>query len=94
MVDSDYNGSDDEGRSGYRKGKPLSNAARQCASYGAIGRHWTLRDDGINTISAVSLIGGYHPVSIGDIYGPGQRYLIEKKLGWGHFSTVWLASDR
>lgn len=21
------------------------------------------------------------------------RYIIEKKLGWGHFSTVWLASD-
>jgi serine/threonine protein kinase len=28
------------------------------------------------------------------MYGPGGRYLIEKKLGWGHFSTVWLASDR
>ena len=27
---------------------------------------------------------------IGDVYG---RYTIEKKLGWGHFSTVWLASD-
>ena len=36
--------------------------------------------------------GGYHPVLIGDIYLNG-RYTIEKKLGWGHFSTVWLASD-
>ena len=32
--------------------------------------------------------GGYHPVHIGDIY-KGQ-YLVVKKLGWGHFSTVWL----
>lgn len=35
--------------------------------------------------------GGYHPVSVGEQYN--QRYTIEKKLGWGHFSTVWLASD-
>jgi len=47
--------SEDEGRSGYRK-------------------------------------GGYHPVYIGEKYNNG-RYVIEKKLGWGHFSTVWLASD-
>jgi len=36
--------------------------------------------------------GGYHPVAIGEKYK--ERYTIEKKLGWGHFSTVWLASDR
>lgn len=35
--------------------------------------------------------GGYHPVSVGEIYA--QRYKVIKKLGWGHFSTVWLASD-
>ncbi|AFZ81263.1 protein kinase domain-containing protein [Theileria equi strain WA] len=35
--------------------------------------------------------GGYHPVKIGDIYD--NRYRIEAKLGWGYFSTVWLASD-
>ncbi|GAA6060235.1 hypothetical protein JCM10212_003475 [Sporobolomyces blumeae] len=32
--------------------------------------------------------GGYHPVRIGDVYGPGGRYIIVRKLGWGHFSTV------
>jgi len=31
-------------------------------------------------------------VLIGETYKNG-RYTIEKKLGWGHFSTVWLASD-
>jgi len=35
--------------------------------------------------------GGYHPVLIGEKYN--NRYIVEKKLGWGHFSTVWLASD-
>lgn len=34
-------------------------------------------------------LGGYHPVRIGDVYGPKQRYVIVRKLGWGHFSTVW-----
>ncbi|GAA6031646.1 hypothetical protein JCM8097_006564 [Rhodosporidiobolus ruineniae] len=39
-------------------------------------------------------VGGYHPVRIGDVYGPGDRYEIVRKLGWGHFSTVWLARDK
>ncbi|GAA5899728.1 hypothetical protein JCM6882_005423 [Rhodosporidiobolus microsporus] len=38
--------------------------------------------------------GGYHPVRIGDVYGPNDRYVIVRKLGWGHFSTVWLARDK
>ncbi|KAG4104013.1 kinase-like protein [Neocallimastix lanati (nom. inval.)] len=36
--------------------------------------------------------GGYHPVNIGDKFSEG-RYTILRKLGWGHFSTVWLARD-
>ncbi|KAJ3334092.1 serine/threonine protein kinase, CMGC group [Gonapodya sp. JEL0774] len=36
--------------------------------------------------------GGYHPVKVGDVYGDG-RYTVVRKLGWGHFSTVWLARD-
>lgn len=36
--------------------------------------------------------GGYHPVTIGELYKDG-RYEIVRKLGWGHFSTVWLARD-
>jgi serine/threonine-protein kinase SRPK3 len=35
--------------------------------------------------------GGYHPVHVGEIYI--ERYIIIQKLGWGHFSTVWLAKD-
>lgn len=36
--------------------------------------------------------GGYHPVQIGDEFSDG-RYKVVRKLGWGHFSTVWLAKD-
>ncbi|KAJ6798282.1 putative serine/threonine-protein kinase sky1 [Iris pallida] len=36
--------------------------------------------------------GGYHAVRIGDQFA-GGRYVAQRKLGWGHFSTVWLAYD-
>ena len=36
--------------------------------------------------------GGYHPVHLGDKFSDG-RYVVVRKLGWGHFSTVWLARD-
>lgn len=36
--------------------------------------------------------GGYHPAYIGESYKDG-RYILVRKLGWGHFSTVWLAKD-
>lgn len=36
--------------------------------------------------------GGYHPAYIGETYKNG-RYILVRKLGWGHFSTVWLAKD-
>jgi hypothetical protein len=35
--------------------------------------------------------GGYHPVQIGDLYN--GRYQVIRKMGWGHFSTVWLSWD-
>ncbi|URD94569.1 serine threonine-protein kinase [Musa troglodytarum] len=36
--------------------------------------------------------GGYHAVRVGDAFA-GGRYVAQRKLGWGHFSTVWLAYD-
>lgn len=43
-------------------------------------------------------MGGYHPVTKGEVYFskrfPKREYIILRKLGWGHFSTVWLAKSR
>ena len=36
--------------------------------------------------------GGYHAVRVADQFG-GGRYIAQRKLGWGQFSTVWLAYD-
>lgn len=36
--------------------------------------------------------GGYHPVAVGEEYKDG-KYTVVRKLGWGHFSTVWLSKD-
>ncbi|KAI0336204.1 Pkinase-domain-containing protein [Cubamyces sp. BRFM 1775] len=36
--------------------------------------------------------GGYLQVKINDTFKDG-RYLVLRKLGWGHFSTVWLVKD-
>lgn len=39
-------------------------------------------------------VGGYCPVKIGDQFCSAKcRYKVLRKLGWGHFSTVWLALD-
>lgn len=43
------------------------------------------------TFLASPLSGGYHPVKIGDLFN--GRYHVIRKLGWGHFSTVWLCWD-
>jgi serine/threonine protein kinase len=38
-------------------------------------------------------LGGFHPICLGDTIKNG-RYRVCHKLGWGGFSTVWLAWDR
>eukprot|EP00359_Climacostomum_virens_P001753 CAMPEP_0204899314 /NCGR_PEP_ID=MMETSP1397-20131031/1785_1 /ASSEMBLY_ACC=CAM_ASM_000891 /TAXON_ID=49980 /ORGANISM="Climacostomum Climacostomum virens, Strain Stock W-24" /LENGTH=779 /DNA_ID=CAMNT_0052067263 /DNA_START=31 /DNA_END=2370 /DNA_ORIENTATION=+ len=35
--------------------------------------------------------GGYHIVELNDVFL--DRYIVVQKLGWGHFSTVWLCKD-
>ncbi|PWY96163.1 serine protein kinase [Aspergillus sclerotioniger CBS 115572] len=37
--------------------------------------------------------GGYHPIILGCVLGNG-RYKILHKLGWGGYSTVWVARDQ
>lgn len=36
--------------------------------------------------------GGFHPVHLGDTFKEG-RYRVIHKLGYGGFSTIWLARD-
>lgn len=36
--------------------------------------------------------GGYHRVRVGEKFKDG-RYTVLHKLGWGHFSTVWMVRD-
>ncbi|KAM4587413.1 SRSF protein kinase 3-like isoform 1-T2 [Odontesthes bonariensis] len=48
-------------------------------------------DDDQQENPADHCIGGYYPVEIGEIFV--DRYQVVKKLGWGHFSTVWLCWD-
>lgn len=36
--------------------------------------------------------GGFHPVSLGDTFNSGS-YKVLRKLGYGQYSTVWLARD-
>ena len=37
--------------------------------------------------------GGFHPIHLGDAF-KGGRYQVLHKLGYGGFSTVWLARDK
>ena len=36
-------------------------------------------------------VGGFHPVELGDVLN--ARYRVLRKLGYGRYSTVWLAED-
>jgi hypothetical protein len=59
--------------------------------------NWTLYDDGTGQIHPHEpleryITGGFHPVVMGDALHDG-RYIVRHKLGYGGFSTVWLASD-
>ena len=49
-------------------------------------RHRRLQDRRVRNHST-----RYHPCHIGEVLI--SRYVLVQKLGWGHFSTVWLAKD-
>lgn len=53
--------------------------------------YWDLSDSSEDEGMPDYKIGGYHPVHVGEVFS--DRYIIIQKLGWGHFSTVWLSKD-
>lgn len=61
---------------------PLSHSSRGRKSLG------TISEESLGRYCA----GGYHPVRIGDVFNQG-KYKIIRKLGYGLYSTVWLAFD-
>lgn len=89
--DGYHSESDDEGLEGYRKGMAgLGNEVQVFASPQEV-------EVSRSPLYRVKLrfllsIGGYHPVRLGEKFKNG-RYVVLRKLGWGHFSTVWLVQD-
>ena len=53
--------------------------------------HYTDSDNSEDEGLSDYKINGYHPVHIGEVLL--ERYIIMQKLGFGHFSTTWLALD-
>lgn len=72
---------------------PLSNFGRSLAvlNYGSHRSPIYQWQEDVEYLERYQL-GGYHPVRIGDEYSQG-RYCIVHKLGYGSYSTVWLARD-
>lgn len=50
------------------------------------------RRDHLPVIAPSLPAGGYHRVRAGEKFKDG-RYTVLHKLGWGHFSTVWMVRD-
>ena len=68
-------------------GHPLSHSPASSSSSADEADHTADEEDSEDYCK-----GGYHPVQVGEQYKDG-KYTIVRKLGWGHFSTVWLSRD-
>lgn len=90
--EDDHSDSDDEGTDGYKKGETFCSLSEVVVMFRSTARHCSHFEHGWLTLAPCVLAGGYHPVKVGELYNSG-RYVVVRKLGWGHFSTVWLVRD-
>lgn len=60
-----------------------------------LGNYWVDSDSSEDEGMADYKTGGYYAVHVGEVLrsSSNRQYIIVQKLGWGHFSTVWLAKD-
>ena len=77
--------------------EPYEEPQENPEDYG-IGRQHPTQSNTTTPVEILSLMqvahcvaGGYYLVEIGEIFV--DRYQVVRKLGWGHFSTVWLCWD-
>ena len=75
------------GRGGGRGRKPPATQGGSSDEDSAAGS-----DSGSEEDSGDYRAGGYNVTAVGDVFNEG-RYTVLRKLGWGHFSTVWLVYD-
>ena len=72
--------------------EPLVNSFPQYDSVGFLAEEFNDEDSNSEDEGIEDYVkGGYHPVFRGEVLN--GRYVILQKLGWGHFSTVWLTRD-
>ncbi|KAG2236587.1 hypothetical protein INT48_000141, partial [Thamnidium elegans] len=77
---------------GTRIGSKRYSRDQSCSRHGSTGSHSDIDEEGEEEDRKDYRKGGYHPVQVGEMY-KDDRYIVIRKLGWGHFSTVWLVRD-
>lgn len=71
---------------------PHALSTRYCSSTASMGMQYQLpRLDNVENVEKYTR-GGFHPVHLADTFKDG-RYRVLHKLGYGGFSTAWLARD-
>lgn len=104
-----YSDDEDEGKEGYKVGgyhavkvgKIAAGSLQACGYfgrclhlYGRCLQHNNIRFTSPAFLSLIVLLIYLSIVcclQLGDVFA--DRYIVVKKLGWGHFSTVWMARD-
>lgn len=103
-----YSDDEDEGKEGYKVGgyhavkvgKKVAGSLDACCHFGRCshlyGRYLQLPICFISPAFLSLIVLLINPsivrcLQLGDVFA--DRYIVVKKLGWGHFSTVWMARD-